>query len=215
MMDVFAQHIARGAGNLGDDGGLVTGQPVQQAGLAGIGAAGDHHGHAVAQQAALLRGLLHGADLFEQRVQAFGDFAVAEKIDLLFGKVDRGLDVAAQFDQRLDQGMNALREFALQGTQRGARGLRAAAVDQVGNRLGLGEIELVVEEGAFGEFAGPRQTRAEFDDARQQHVHDHRTAVTVQFQHVFAGEGMRGGKVQGDAVVDDVVVAVAEQVRVA
>ena len=34
-------------------GAVLAGQPVEQAGFAGIGPPGDHHGHAVAQQAPL------------------------------------------------------------------------------------------------------------------------------------------------------------------
>ncbi len=33
----------------------------------------------------------------------------------------------------------------------------------------------------------------------------------MQFKDIFAGEGVRGGKVQGDASVDGVVVGTAEQ----
>ena len=52
-VDAFAQHVARGARDGGDDGGVVTGQPIEQAGFAGVGPAREHDGHAVAQQAAL------------------------------------------------------------------------------------------------------------------------------------------------------------------
>ena len=54
-VDALAQHVARGARNGGDDGRLVAGQPVEQAGFAGVRPAGEHHGHAVAQQPALAR----------------------------------------------------------------------------------------------------------------------------------------------------------------
>ena len=54
-MDMFAQHIAGGAGDIGDDGRFAPGQGIEQAGLAGIGPASDDHGHAVAQQGALAR----------------------------------------------------------------------------------------------------------------------------------------------------------------
>ncbi|MNQ80513.1 hypothetical protein D3C85_954980 [compost metagenome] len=54
QVDVLAQHVAGGAGDLGDDGGLTPGQGVEQARLAGVGTAGDHHLHAFPQQGALL-----------------------------------------------------------------------------------------------------------------------------------------------------------------
>ena len=52
-VDMFAQHIAGGAGDIGDDGRLTPGQGIEQAGLAGVGTAGDDHVHAVTQQRAL------------------------------------------------------------------------------------------------------------------------------------------------------------------
>ena len=41
----LAHHVAGGAGNRGHDGRLVARQAIQQARLAGIGAAGEHHRH--------------------------------------------------------------------------------------------------------------------------------------------------------------------------
>ena len=73
---------------------------------------------------------------------------VGEEVDLLFGKVDRRLDVHARFGHRFGQRMHGDGELALQRAQRCARRLRRAAVDQIGDRFGLGQVELVVEEGA-------------------------------------------------------------------
>ena len=44
-------------------------------------------------------------------------------------------------------------KLALHRAQRGARRLDRAAVDQIGDRFGLGQVELVVEESAAGELA--------------------------------------------------------------
>src|SRR4026208_1558405 len=48
---------------------------------------------------------------------------------------------------------------------RGGGGCGRAGGDEVGDRLGLREIDLVVEECALGEFTGPRATRAELHAA--------------------------------------------------
>ena len=45
--------VAGGAGDVGDDGDVVTGQRVHQAGFADIGLADQHHMHALTQQSAL------------------------------------------------------------------------------------------------------------------------------------------------------------------
>ena len=49
----FAQHVARGARDGGDDGRVVPREAIQQAGLAGVGPPGQHHGETVAQQPSL------------------------------------------------------------------------------------------------------------------------------------------------------------------
>ena len=59
-VDMFAQNIPCGAGNVGDDRRFAPGQLVQQAGFTGIGPAGDNHRHAVAQQCTLPGLALHG-----------------------------------------------------------------------------------------------------------------------------------------------------------
>ena len=53
------------------------------------------------------------------------------------------------------------RELAGEAARGGARGRRRGRVDQVGDTLGLREIELAVEERALREFAGLREPRAQ------------------------------------------------------
>jgi hypothetical protein len=97
-------------------------------------------------------------------------------------------------DQRGDQRLYA-RENSPASERNAARAAcGGAAVDEVGDGLGLGEIELVVEEGAFGELAGARRARAECDDAREQQVHDHGPAVALQLQHISPVKECGAGK---------------------
>jgi len=56
--------------------------------------------------------------------------------------------------------MHAPRERAVERARGTARGGLGARVDQVGHRLGLREVELVVEEGALGELARLREAQA-------------------------------------------------------
>ncbi|MNN40889.1 hypothetical protein D3C81_1549790 [compost metagenome] len=52
-VDMFAQDVPRGAGDLGDDGRFATGQCIEQAGFSSIRTTGDDHRHAIAQQGTL------------------------------------------------------------------------------------------------------------------------------------------------------------------
>ena len=210
---MFAQDIPGGAGDVGDDGGLTPGQGVEQAGLAGIGATGDHHGHAVAQQGAAVGFALDLVQFGLDTLQQALDPAVGEEVDLFLGKVDGRLDIDAQADQLFDQALHPAREFALQRTQGIARRLFGARLDEVGDGFGLGQVELVVEKGAFAEFTRPGQARTLFQGAAQQQVEDHRAAMALEFQHVFAGEGVGTGKEQRDAGVQHAAVG-GEEVAV-
>ncbi|MNR29108.1 hypothetical protein D3C85_1464740 [compost metagenome] len=75
-VDVFPQYVAGGAGYFGDDGGLAPGQGVEQAGLAGVGTAGDHHLHPFPQQGALFGLAAHVVERRHDGVEIPRDLAV-------------------------------------------------------------------------------------------------------------------------------------------
>lgn len=83
--------------------------------------------------------------------------------------------------------------------------------DQVGDGLGLGQVQLVVEEGALAEFARPRLAGAQFKTTLHQQVEHHRATVALQFEHVFAGEGVRPGEIQRQAFIDHLSAAIEER----
>lgn len=75
-----------------------------------------------------------------------------------------------------------------QGAYRGTGSGGGGGFDQIGHAFRLGEIELAVEKGASGEFAGFGQTRTEDKAAFEQQAQHHRSAVALEFEHVFAGK---------------------------
>ena len=97
-----------------------------------------------------------------------------------------------------------------------ARGGFGAGIDQVGDGLGLGQVDLVVEEGALGEFAGLGHPQADapapgLQAARQQQLQHHRPAMGLQFQHVLAGVGVGRREMDRQALVDGAAVGRAER----
>ncbi len=56
--------------------------------------------------------------------------------------------------------INTGREGTLKRVQRRACGLFRAGVDQVSNRFGLGQVQLVVEKRALGKLAGTGDAQA-------------------------------------------------------
>jgi hypothetical protein len=140
-----------------------------------------------------------------------------EGIQRFVGEVDGRFHVDAQQHQLLDHRIDAAREHAIQRTTCRARGTVVARGDQVGDGLGLGQVELAVEERPFAELTRPRLARTERDAARDQLLQQHRAAVALQFHHFFAGEAVRCREPQHDAIVDDLAVGIAQArvVRVA
>ena len=83
---------------------------------------------------------------------------------------------------------------------------RAASAEPLSMRSAMASAcarsSLSLRKARAGEFAGLGHARAELQRAREQHVDDDRPAVTVQLEHVFAGERGRRGEEQREAVVE-------------
>ena len=97
---------------------------------------------------------------------------------------------------------------AFERAHRHARGRLAGCVNQIGNAFGLRQIQFVVQKGAFGKFTRFGNARAQFQTALQQHLQHDLAAVSLQFEHVFAGEAGGRGKIQQQPVVDDVALGI-------
>ena len=206
----LAQGIARGAGDLGDDGAVFAGELVQQAGLADVGLTHQHHVQATAQQCALARAIENVLQLLTDGVESRQRARLLEKLDLLFREIEGGFDQHAQINQRIDNAVNLFRESARKRAQRRARGGGGGRLDEISNALGLGQIELAIEKGAARELARLGQAGAQLQTALEQHLHDDRAAMALQLEHVFTSEGRGGGKVERDALVERHPVSIKE-----
>ncbi len=212
QVDMLAQHIAGGTGDLGDDGGLAPGQGIEQARLASVGTTGDHHLHPFPQQGALPGFAANLVQRPHDGVKIPRYLAVGEKIDLFIREVDGRFHIDAQADQALHQLLDFVGELPLQGVHGTAGGLLAGGFDEVGDGFGLGQIQLVIHEGALAELAGAgRAQPLDLQDAAHQHVHDDRAAVALQLQHVFAGEAVGGLEQQGDALIQHFALLIPER----
>ncbi|MNC48998.1 hypothetical protein D3C75_981470 [compost metagenome] len=129
--------------------------------------------------------------------------AIGEEVDFLFGKVDSRFDIDPQADQFFGEFIHTTGKFTLQRAQRITRRLCRTGFDEVGNRFGLGQVKLVIEECAFAEFTWAGQSATQLYTALQEHIQYYRTTVALEFQHVFAGERVRAGKKQRNAFIDD------------
>ena len=166
---------------------------------------------AVAQAAATFGLGEQLAQRVAQAVQVDADAVDAERLDRFVDEVDRRFHMDPQAQQGRRDRFDALRERAFQRAPRRPRRAQVGGRDQVGDRLGLDQVELAVEEGALAELAGPGRARAEFAAALDQPAQQHRAAMRLQLGHVLAGETVRARERQGDAVVDGLAGGIGEQ----
>ena len=198
----FAHGVARGACDVGDNRNVVARQSIEQTGFAHIGRAHQHHLHAFTQYRALLRLRHHAIELGADVLQfAFG-IGGFEKINVFFGEIERGFYQHAQGNHIVYQGVDVVGKRAFERAQRHASRRLAGGINQIGHAFGLGQIEFVVQKSALGEFAWLGHACAQFQAAAEQHLHHHRAAVALQFNHVFACEAGGRGKIQQQAIVD-------------
>ena len=106
-----------------------------------------------AQHTALAPAIERAGNFTLETLQTLACVVPVDGVDFLLGKVQRRLDQRAQLDELLREVPDPLGEFAAQRAQRATgRGL-GGGLDEIGDALGLREIELVVQECAAGEFA--------------------------------------------------------------
>src|SRR5207302_3920890 len=130
------------------DRALFARQAVHETRLAHVGPPGQDDVNAAAQQAALPA---PAQDLLERGAharKACGSILDMETLDLFFRKIEHRLNERAQLDELGAERADRCGELPLERAQRAARRLAARRIDQVGDRLGLRQIELALEKGA-------------------------------------------------------------------
>src|SRR5882672_567871 len=209
-LDGLTHCVPRGAGNFSDDGKVLSGEPVEERRFPYVRLASQYDLEPAAKDTALTAAGKRAANLFLQVPQAPVGVLSVYLVDFLLGKVQGRFHQRAQLDEPLRKGSDDLREFPAQRAQRAPRRSLGSGVDKVGHALGLREIELVIQEGASGEFPGLGEARAKLQASPQDHLQHHGPSVTLQLEHVFAGIGRRCSKEKRDAVVDRLAGGAAE-----
>ncbi len=178
-IDPLAHDVAGRTGNRSNDGGLVAGEFVQQARLAGVGTAGNDHGHSFAEQATLASALLNAVEVLANGLEPLGQLLVGEEVDFLFGEVYCRFDVSAQVNHRVGETADHRGELTLQGAHGRAHGGAGAGFYEVCDGFCLRQVDLVVEEGSLGEFTGLGSAAADLNNSIDERFHDERATVTL------------------------------------
>ena len=113
-------------------------------------------------------------------------------MNVFIGKINVRFGVRECLHHFIAQFVDALGKFAGQLLLRRRRGQFRAGVNQVGNGLGLGQVDASIEKGAAGEFARFGHPRAMLQHSVKHQLGRQQAAVAGYFDHVFAGERARG-----------------------
>ena len=119
------------------------------------------------------------------------DFAPRREADVFVGEIDLDFEMRANRD---DLGANlgdARGKCARELSERVRECGIAARGDDIGDGLGLGEIDAAVQKCAAGEFARLGHARARVDGERHDAADDEWTAVALDFGDILAGEAGR------------------------
>ena len=135
-------------------------QLVQQAGLARVRPADDGSTDAASQNPAFVRRAQQFVHEDDALVETGQEFVLGFLLEAFLGKIDVGLDVRERVHQVVTQQIDALRKLAGKLLVGGAQREFGTGVDEIGDGLGLREVDAAVEKGALGKFARFGQSRA-------------------------------------------------------
>ena len=141
-------------------------------------------------------------DFAQQRGAILRDPRLHLGRQILVRKIDRGLEMRQQPQQPLAPAAIQGAEPAFELAQRLAALRLGFGGGEVGHRLGLGQIELAVEEGAAGEFSGLGEAQAAPAECRDDRGQHGAAAMQVQFRDILAGDAVGSGEPQRQPVID-------------
>ncbi len=112
-VDMLAQDVTGGAGNVGHNRGFTARQGVQQARFPGVWTTGNHDLHPFTQQAALTRFGAHRIEVGNHIVELRFDFSIGKEVDLFVREVDSRFHIDAQVSKCFHKVVNTCREGTL------------------------------------------------------------------------------------------------------
>ncbi len=181
---------------------LAPRDPVQEARFAGVGRPDDRDADAVAQPLPAVAVGEMALDLGGE-LAGFGEDAVFDfRRQIFVGKIDRGFEMGESMGQPARPIAIEIAEFAVELAQCLTALRIGLGHREVGDRLGLGEVELAVQKGAAGELAGLGEPQPE--PAQRPHYRGEHGAAAVQMElgDILAGGARRGREPQDESVVE-------------
>ena len=201
-VDAFGHQVAGGARNVGHDGTRSAGERVEDARLAHVRLADDRDLQSFAHEPSPASIGQQPRRPAPQIVDRACQRALIDEVITLVRKIDRRLEARDEIEQRRIDPGDRLRQRPLQLIERRAGLKRRDGVDQIGDRLGLRQIDPAVEERPQRELPRLGETRSARHSRGDDRPKDDRASVGAELDDVLAGVRMRGRKVGGDDVID-------------
>lgn len=205
-IQMHLDHVPRGAGFLGDDGHIPSGERIQQAGLARVGLAKQNHLQAFPQTLRPTGTIEMPLDLTLKPLH-LGPHALGHIIRhiVFIGEVERRLDHRARPRQTRPPVIVEIPQRAAR-LRHGKPSLRFRLCrDQVREPFHLEKVETVVVERPPCKL--PRLRRPYAIECRQRFQHgrnDGASTMTMQFGNIFAGKARRRGKPEHQGHIEQV-----------
>ena len=203
--------VARRAGKVGDDGAVVAHKRVEQRAFARVRRADDGGRRAAFEHASARK----GAEQRRERLFALRErplrLGKREVLDVLVGIVHHGVEAAGEAQQRVVDLFERAAQRAVHLGGGVPRRLGGLGVNEVDDRLRLGEVHFAVQKRALGKFPRPRLPRACGKRGAQDLLQNDRRAVAVQLRALLARVAVSGGEHHRQRVVERAALGVAHR----
>ncbi len=180
--------IARGARHLADNRPLRTNHRIYQATLAHVGLTDDQRLDAVVEQGVVVLRLDQILDFAGERPQVGRRPGLVLAGQILLRKIDIRFQMRHDAEQLFRELAHLSPDGAVELPLGGLDTSLGAGMDQVGDRFGLAQVHLPVQEGGSGELARLGGPAAPGEEVLHDVLNDQGIAVAGDFQHVLAGE---------------------------
>ncbi len=193
--------VPRRSGVGGDDRPVLAQDRVEEARLTDIRAAGENDDDPLAEQPTGGCGAGQGDELVPQPVDSAEHSRPDLRSDILLRKIEEGFPMGDELQKEAPSFRELTAEPTLFPLLGGRQAAQAAGVNEIGDRLGLGQVELAMEKGALGELSGKGCAGAEGEIGGEDPIDQERIPVAGDFDHLFPGIRARLPPVEEDDVV--------------
>ncbi len=141
-------------------------------------------------------------------LERLGDLSGSHVLNVLIRVVHHGVKPGGHVQQGLLDGLQTAAEAALElggGVPGGGGGL---GVDEVNDRLRLGQVQPAVQKGPFGELAGQGLSGSGGKQGGEKFPQHHRGAVAVELGAVLSGKAAGAGEADRQPLVQQAALTV-------